>query len=291
MILSHYELPSDAATIVPLDPHEPAVAMRDGRVDAVFAVEQTTSRPFLDRVAALARAAGPAGLAFIPIREAPAIAARNRAVEASDLVAGAFGGEPPRPAETIPTISVTFRLMAHRNAKDETIGDVARLLLAARQTLAGELPLVQGIETPSTDKNAPLAAHPGAAAYLDGETETFFEKYGDWFYLGVMALSILASAGAALLSRMNARRRAGVMAGLSRLVAILAEARAAESEAALAEAEREADAILADALQRAAAGDLDQAGLAAYHIAVNQAARAIQDQRRKLERDAALRTS
>mgnify|MGYP003344486219 CR=1 FL=1 len=48
---------------------------------------------------------------------------------------------------------------------------------------------IQALETPATDKDAPLPVHAGAAAFIDGEQKTFFERYGDWFYLGVMGLS------------------------------------------------------------------------------------------------------
>ena len=29
--------------------------------------------------------------------------------------------------------------------------------------------------------------HPGTIAYSEGETKTFFERYGDWMYIGIMA--------------------------------------------------------------------------------------------------------
>ena len=49
------------------------------------------------------------------------------------------------------------------------------------------------IEKPDTDKDAAVTVHPGAAAYLDGELKTFFDRYSDLLYWGLMAMSVLGS--------------------------------------------------------------------------------------------------
>ena len=40
------------------------------------------------------------------------------------------------------------------------------------------------VKAASTDKDAAIPVHPGAKVYYDGEEQTFFEKYGDWVYIG-----------------------------------------------------------------------------------------------------------
>ena len=37
-----------------------------------------------------------------------------------------------------------------------------------------------------------MTVHPGAAAYLDGELKTFFDRYSDLLYWGLMAMSCSA---------------------------------------------------------------------------------------------------
>ncbi|WP_342360045.1 ABC transporter substrate-binding protein [Terrarubrum flagellatum] len=286
-ILAQYELPEESIRIDPIE-GDAAAALRDGRVDAIYLVGSTLSRPLTDAIATIARGAGDAGVAILPIREAAAIAARNPALESTDLVAGAFGGEPPRPADMTPTVSITHRLMASRDLNNDTVGDLTRFVLDARLALASELPLAQGIEAPSTEKNAALGAHPGAAAYIDGEQESFFDKYSDWFYLVVMVMSVVGSGAAAVIGRVNSRKRNDAMAGLTRLLAILHEARAADDDAALAKLEQEADVILVDTLARAAQGDLDEAGLSAYRLAMDQTARGIAERRLLIARDEAI---
>lgn len=284
LILAHYEALDGPAQIAPIPPDERIAALAEGRIDALFLLGSALDRRASDLIAALARGAGEKGLAFIPIREAAAIAARNPAVEASELVMGAFGGAPPRPPESHPSVSVTHRLMADRDLADDKVGELVRILLNARQQILADLPAAQGIEAPQTDKNAALPPHSGAAAFLDGEQETFFEKYGDWFYLGVMAVSLLGSGAAAMVGRMNSRRRHEAMAGLSRLIAIAGDARAAPDLRALQAIEAESDAILSAALRHTADGEIDEAGISAYRLAAEQAARAMAERRHALER-------
>ncbi|MET0605313.1 MAG: TAXI family TRAP transporter solute-binding subunit [Beijerinckiaceae bacterium] len=283
-ILDHYEFSPDAATILPLPPNEFAAALREGRADAVFLVGSPSSRRLSKLIGSLTRAVGGAGVSFVPVRESQAIAALNRALESSELISGAFGGEPPRPSAAVPTLSVTTRLMAHRTLADDTVGELVKFVLNARQPLSAEIGSAQAIETPSTEKDAALPTHPGAAAYIDGEQETFFERYGDWFYLGVMALSIVGSAAAAFVSRMRSTRRDRAMEGLRRLLKILHEARTAGDAAQLHALESEIDAILSDMLIRAADDELDTAALSATRIAVDQAMRAIAERRDALDR-------
>ena len=286
-LLGHYELPKDSVKIELIDQAERGTVLRENRVDAIFAVAPAISRNFSDGIAAMARALGEDKLKFINVPEAEAIAARNRAFEAAELVRGAFGGDPPRPPDAMKSVAITFRLMAKRTLADAAAGEITRLVLEAKQSLVNELPVAQGIEAPSTEKNNPLPLHPGSEAWLDGETQTFFERYGDWMYLGVMVTSIIGSILAAVISRSNSRERAESMKGLARLIDILHQVRATEDEASLDALQQEADNILETTLRLAVDHSFDNAGLNAYRIAIDQVSQAIASQRIILSSDAA----
>lgn len=281
-ILAHYELPRDAVKFQLIEPSERGQALKDGLVDAVFAAAPQTSRTLGDSLASVGRVIGEDKLKFIAIPEAEAIASRNRSLEAGEVVRGAFGGDPPRPPDTMKTVAITFRLMARRTLTDTAAGEVTRLVLESKQSLVTEMPFAQGIEAPSTEKNNPLPLHPGSEAWLDGETLTFFERYGDWMYLGVMTVSILGSLLAALISRSRSRERQESMKGLSRLIDILHQVRETEDETALDALQQEADQILVTTLKLAADDSFDHAGLNAYRIAINQVSQAIATQRQIL---------
>jgi TRAP transporter TAXI family solute receptor len=273
-VLAQYEVRAEEVEIVGLAPEEIVPAAKEKRIDAFFSINAVGSLTNNDGLRRLRSAWGEDPV-LIPVREADALAAHYRAIEPGEIVRGALGGDPPRPSESLQTISITSRLVAAQSLDDNLVGELTKDILGLRLTLAAELPAVQALETPSTDKDAPLPVHSGAAAYIDGEQETFFDRYGDWFYIGAMALSAVGTGGAALLSRESANRRRRAMSGLDALLELLAVIRACDDEAELARLGREADQILTRVLADYAKGDLDTAALAAYRLAIDQVGRAV----------------
>lgn len=281
LILNFYDLAPGEVEIVGLPLAEIQQAVSDRRVDAMLAVSALAARTVSPGVG-ITRQAWGTDPVFIPIREADALASRNRTIEPGEIVRGAFGGDPPRPADPLTTISVTHRLVAGPNVSEAAAAELTRLLLTQRATLAVEVPAMQGIEVPSTARDAALPVHAGAAAYIDGNERTFFDRYGDWFYLGVMAVSLLGSVAAALLSQASSARRRNAMAGLTRLVQMIREVRETQDMAHVDALEREADTILAETLDNMAVQSIDDAGLAAYRLAMDQFGRACLERRRTL---------
>ncbi|MGY2052840.1 TAXI family TRAP transporter solute-binding subunit [Methylobacterium sp. JK268] len=277
-ILQHHDLAPGSITPVLLDrAEEVGPALREGRIDVAFLVAPLVGPTTNAAVTGMVRA----GLrpAFIPVGDAAAMARRSSAFESVEVGRGTFGGTPPRPADAFTTLGVTHRLVAQATLADATVSELARLLFVTRPAVVGEVPLANQIEAPDTAKGQMLPLHPGAEAYYDGEVESFFERYGDWFYLIVMALSILGSVGATLVSRAADRSRARDMELLRELLAIVRAARDVEDEEALAALEHEADEILAAALARAGTGAIDNAGVAAFTLGLDQARRAIAERR------------
>ena len=214
--------------------------------------------------------------------ESDAISQRLPAFDELEVVRGSFGGTPPRPPETLQTLGVTHRLVAQEGLDEAVVAELTRLLFALRPSLASEVPLANRLEAPETEKGSSLPLHPGAAAYYEGEVQSFFDRYGDWFYLAVMALSILGSAAAGLASTALTRARARNMVLLSELLAIVRRAHEAGTEAELEELDRQADEILGAALAKAGSGGIDNAGVAAFTLGLDQARRAIAERRKVL---------
>jgi hypothetical protein len=111
------------------------------------------------------------------------------------------------------------------------------------------VPIAARIVAPATDKGAVLPIHPGALAFLDDESESFFEKYSDAFYIGAMVISVLGSALAAVASRLSKLHREGACEQITRLIEIMNEARDASHIERLQALDKEADVILAQSLQ------------------------------------------
>ncbi|MFY8040521.1 MAG: TAXI family TRAP transporter solute-binding subunit [Bosea sp. (in: a-proteobacteria)] len=280
-ILAFYEVPLAEVTIVGLLPPDIPSAVENDRIDAIFSVGALSARTSSQGVGIIRQAWGPDAV-FIPIREADALASRNRAIETGEIVRGAFGGDPPKPVDPMTTIAVTHRLVAHGDVDDNAVSELTRRILSQRSALSSEVPTIQGIEAPSTARDASLPVHDGAIAYLDGTERSFFDRYGDWFYLGVMAMSLLGSGAAALLSQASSARRRTAMEGLTRIVAMISEARETSDPARLLTLELEADAILAATLDNMARHHIDDSGLSAYRLAMDQLSRAVVERRRFL---------
>ena len=279
--LAHYEIPRDSVVVVTLGANEVEEALRTKRVDAVLAVGTVTGRTMTETVAAVSQAANMAPV-FIPIDEADAIAQRSPKFESLEVVRGSFGGTPPRPASTVETLGVSHRLVAKTSLDDNIVSELTKVLFTARPTLAQEVALANKIEAPDTAKGSALPVHSGATAYYEGEVQTFFERYGDWFYLVIMVLSIGGSGIAAMASSAANRARSRNMELLRELLAIVRRAHEGGSIAALDALDREADDILGMALAKAGSGGIDNAGVAAFTLGLDQARRAIGERRRIL---------
>jgi TRAP transporter TAXI family solute receptor len=278
--LAHYEIPkADVATVFLTAPAEVEAALKGREVDAVLVVATQAGRTMTETIAAVTRAGGGPPV-FIPVGEADAIAQRFPTLESVEIVRGAFGGSPPRPAEALKTIGVSHRLVGLATLDDNKVAELTRLLFAMRPAISAEVPLANRIEAPDTSKSSSLPVHPGASAYYEGEVQTFFERYGDWFYLVVMVGSIVGSAIAGVASSAAGRSRARDMARLNELLDIVHKARDAHSAEDLDALEREADDILAAALLKAGAGHLEGSSVAAFTLGLDQARRAIAERRR-----------
>jgi TRAP-type uncharacterized transport system substrate-binding protein len=200
-ILAQYDIAPDMIEPVTLRGFEVFTALEQKRIEAVMAVGVTGDARLNDVVSAVAQA-GKGAPTFLAVQEARAIAQRTPSVESLDVVRGAFGGDPPKPAGNFETLAVTVRLVARSTLKDSIASDITRALFADRLSIAQREPLASRIEAPSTDKDTALPTHPGTAAYIDGEEQTFFERYSDFIYIGAMLLSVVGSAAAALAIRL-----------------------------------------------------------------------------------------
>lgn len=277
VILRQYEIPADKVQIVTLLPQEVAPAIRDGKVDAILVAAPLTGRVIADVVAAASN--GKEVPTFLAIDQADALEKKFPAFESVEIPAGTFGAAPPKPAESIETIGFMHYIVAHKNLSEDKVADFARLLFGARQALTADLPALDKFETPSTDKDAAVPAHPGAAAYIDGEQKTFFDRYNDLLYWGIILVSFCGSAAAGLAGYLRTNTRAERVKLIKRLIELMHTARAAESQQALDELQMEADQIVTMTIRDVQTRAVEERALAAFTLALDQARLAIADRR------------
>ena len=275
-ILSYHDVqPRDVVKVFGSIP-ELSLAAQENRIDAIFMIGQVSDRAPRALLRAFKAKDGQSAR-FLPIHEADVLAEQNPTYDVHEILRGSLTTNPPLPDQNMSTLAVTHRLLARRDLAEETVSELTRLLVALRLQVAQEVPAANQFELPSTDdRAAKLPTHPGTIAYAEGETKTFFERYGDFFYLGVMAFSLVGSAVAALFSTTVGRKSAAD--GGSQLVTLRDLTRAVanvRTEEEFREIETAAHQALENALDAIATRKLDADGIAALGFLTGELRRAL----------------
>ncbi|GAC1634120.1 MAG: TAXI family TRAP transporter solute-binding subunit [Bradyrhizobium sp.] len=277
LILQQYGVDPDKVEIVEFPASEAAEAIRNQRADAYLAAGPVNSKVIADAIAASTRDGGTP--TFLAIDSSEAIAQNHPMYEAAEIPAGAFGGSPARPDDDVKTISFSHHIVARRGLSESVVAAFTRQLFAARRAVMAEYPLAAKIETPDTDKDAAIPVHPGAAAFVDGEEKTFLDRYSDYIWWGLMALSAMGSAGAWFAGYLKKDERGNNSSMRERLLEMIAAARRCDSTEELDRMQAEADNILHDTLQSFEHGTIEEGALTVFNIALEQFHHAVADRR------------
>jgi len=277
VILQQYSVDPNKVEIVQFPTNEAADAIRNQKADAYLAAGPLNSRITAEAIAASTRDGG--APTFLAIDSAEAIAQNHPAYEASEIPAGAFGGSPAKPDDEVKTIGFSHHIVARKGTSDSTVAVFTRQLFAVRQTVLAEFPLAAKIETPDTDKDAVIPVHPGAAAFVDGEEKTFLDRYSDYIWWGLMAVSAMGSAGAWFAGYLKKDERTNNSSLREQILNMLATARHSESIEELDKLQSEADDILRDTLHCFEHGAIEEGVLTAFNIALGQFHNAVADRR------------
>jgi TRAP transporter TAXI family solute receptor len=277
LILQQYGVDPAKVEIVQFPANEAADAIRNQKADAYLAAGPVNSKITADAIAASTHDGSTPK--FLAIDSAEAIAQNHPAYEASEIPAGTFGGAPGKPEEEVKTISFSHHIVARKGVSEATIAAFTRQLFAIRQSLKNEFPLAAKIETPDTDKDATIPVHPGAAAFVDGEEKTFLDRYSDFIWWGLMAVSAMGSAGAWFAGYLKKDERNGNTSQRERLLEMLTTARHSDSVDELDRMQAEADDILRDTLRCFEHGAIEEGALTAFNIALEQFHNAVADRK------------
>lgn len=277
VILRQYGVDPNKVEVVQFPASEAAEAIRNQKADAYLAAGPVNSKITADAIAASARDGGTP--TFLAIESAEAIAQNHPSYEASEIPAGAFGGSPAKPEEEVKTISFSHHIVARKGLSEATVATFTRQLFAIRQSLMAEFPLAAKIETPDTDKDAVIPVHPGAAAFVDGEEKTFLDRYSDYIWWGLMALSAMGSAGAWFAGYLKKDERNNNSSLRERMLEMIGAARRSDSTEELDAMQAEADDILRDTLHCFEHGSIEEGALTAFNMALDQFHNAVADRR------------
>jgi hypothetical protein len=218
---------------------------------------------------------------LIPIESAGAIANVAKSYESYDLPKGTLRGSPPIPDDDMTTLRVPFYLVANKKLDDDVVTNLTKVVMDTRRELLGAYPLLAQIGAPSTDKDAFIPVHPGAAAFYDGDQKTFFDKYGDQIFYGSMLLGSLTSLLAGAWKFMGSGTEAE--SPLNLLYALADRIHHAQNVSDLTTVEEEIDNILKAELAKFAKGDADAAEAAALGLAAHRLEHLINYRRSSLQ--------
>jgi len=277
VILQQYGVDPGKVEVIQFPTTEATEAIHSQKADAYLAAGPVNSKITSEAVAASMRDGK--GPTFLSIDSAAAIAQNHPMYEASEIPAGAFGGSPDRPDSEIKTISFSHHIVARKDLSETTIAAFTRQLFAIRQNVMTELPLAAKIETPDTDKDAFIPVHPGAAAFVDGEEKSFLDRYSDYIWWGLMALSAMGSLGAWFASHLKKDERSNNASLRERLLEMIATARKSVSAEELDTLQSEADDILRNTLRSFEQGAVPEGALTSFNIALEQFHHAVADRR------------
>lgn len=143
------------------------------------------------------------GFTLNAIDSAKAIARKNPAISEEAVATGMLSASPAVPEQDLDTIGLEWLLVAQSRLPTTTVSDLARIIYENKADLALESGFASRIEPAATDKDAFVVAHPGAAEYINDESKSFVERYGDLMYVALAALSIIGTIFAAIYTKIT----------------------------------------------------------------------------------------
>ena len=281
VILSESGVAPDKVAVTQFGTNQIEELARDPAIDAFMTVGPVDSKITADAIAATARARGEPK--FLPIDVSDAIALKHPLYESEEIPGSVFNAKPAWPEDKVDTVAVNHLIVARKSLSETTVATLARQLLAARQVLAREVPGAAHIKKPDTDKDAALPVHRGAAAYIDGTERTFLDRYGDYFWFGLLVLSGLGSAGAWLRQFLKRDEREETTGFRHKIMEMIAKVRSAPSVEELLAMQREVDAIIRETLACHDDGAIDEEDLAAFGLVLELFDHAVADRRAALD--------
>ncbi len=268
LVLSHYGVPLAKVTVSQIDPDKLADAIKNNQIDALFVAGAATGQAITSTVAA-ATVNGKAPT-FIEIDQADGIAKRDPAFSSVDIDAGTFGGNPPMPDDSLKSLSFGEFLVARKSYSESVIAALSKIIYSSRQALATALPGEIKIVAPSTDKDADVVVHPGALAYLSDSQQSFFDKYGDDIFYGMLIFPVFGSAIAGVASYLRSDGRTRRLRLLQRVLDLVRRAHTAQTLEAIDNLQIEADELVIAIVHQGEREEFDETVRMSFAFALDQ---------------------
>jgi TRAP-type uncharacterized transport system substrate-binding protein len=219
---------------------------------------------------------------LVSIDSAGAIAETERAYESFDVPKGTLRGSPPVPEDDLTTLRMSLYLVANKKLSSNSIATLTQTIMGVRRELLGEQPIFAQIAAASTDSDAFIPVHPGAAAFYNGTQQSFMDQYSNEIFLAPMIMGGIASVLAAAWKFLGIGNPETVEGPLDSLYALARRIRKANTESELEVIEDEIDDILRAQRALAASGDENAIDASTLNVAAHRLENLIHDRREML---------
>jgi TRAP transporter TAXI family solute receptor len=226
------------------------------------------------------------GFSLYGIGESKAMQLRIPGLFAETINAGLLSESPRTPDDDLDTVGLQRLLVARGKVADGKIGELMRVIFENKSELAIDQTFATAIEPPDLEKDALVPAHTGASQYVEGEEETFVDRYSDIMYLTMSVGSIIGSLGLATFTALTRVRPRRASERTDELLAVTDKIKAAVSQFELDLVETELEDILKNVLRGLKDGTVSANGLDAFRLCYEHAREALNSRRHTLPRDA-----
>jgi TRAP-type uncharacterized transport system substrate-binding protein len=268
VVLNHYGVPLGKVQVSQIEPKNLADAIKANQVDALFVAGSATGQAITNAVS-LASQNGTAPT-FIEIDQADGIAKRDPAFDSVDIDAGTFGGNPPTPDDSLKSLSFAEYLVAQKSYSHSTVATLAKLIYTSRTSLAAAMKGEIKIAAPSTDKDGAVTVQAGALAYLSDSQQSFFDKYGDDIFYGMLIFPVFGSAIAGLASYLRSDSRTRRLRLLQRVLDLVRKAHSAQTLEAIEQLQVDADNLVIAIIHLSEHEEFDESVRMSFSFALDQ---------------------
>ena len=201
-LLAHVGLQQGDYQFVPIARGAQASNVRQGNIDAYFGVSSDNLKTRIALNETLNQAWG-SKMVVLVFEDATVLAQRIRGVEEGKVPKGFYGGAPAKPGEDMDSIMLSNRLVAAEEVDQSAAVALTKALIALRDKRQADTPEVLSIQEPARNV-ATLPVHPGTQQLIEGQYQTWLDRYINHIFVGMAVLGTVGSILTALTSR---RRR------------------------------------------------------------------------------------
>jgi TRAP-type uncharacterized transport system substrate-binding protein len=268
VVLNHYGVPVDRVQVSSIDPKDVAAAVKANQVDALFVAGSSTGQAISNAVAAASQ--NGTAPTYLEIDQADGIAKRNPAFDSIDIDAGTFGGNPPSPDDSLKSLSFAEYLVAQKAYDHGAIATLAKVIYTSRNALAAAMTGEVKIKAPSTDKDGDVTVDAGALAYLSDSQQSFFDKYGDDIFYGLLIFPIFGSAIAGLASYLHSDSRTRRLRLLQRVLDLVRKVHVAQALETIEQLQIDADDLVIRIIHLSEHEEFDETVRMSFSFALDQ---------------------